>query len=180
MMVKKDLPGKNVQCAFNGKFNMPERCVACGEPAHEKKWQISATNILRNHKYFFRFPICDACADAQEEYVNVKPLNIIGAIVMAFTVVSFLYPSTNLSPVLYYLGGVIWLGIVTGYLVWMNRKARRGNSAEVVWRNALLRQAVCFGKIEMPRKKNAGQAAIWFANDRFARDFARLNKGQVL
>jgi hypothetical protein len=178
--MKKDLPGKKVQCAFDGKFSMPVRCVACGEPAHEKKWQITTTNFLRNHKYIFRFPICDACADAQEKYVHVKPLNIIGAIVLAFTLVSFLYPSTSLSPLLYYLGGVLWLGIVIGYLVWMNLKARRGNSAEVVQRTALLKQAVRFGKIEMPHKKNAGQALVWFTNERFARDFARLNKGQML
>jgi hypothetical protein len=178
--MKDDLPGKKVQCAFDGKFSMPGRCVACGEPAHEKKWQITTTNILRNHKYIFKFPICDACADAQERYVNVKPLNIIGAIVLAFTVVSFLYPSTSLSAVLYYLGGVVWLGIVIGYLVAMNRKARRGNSVEVLRRNSLLKEAVRFEKIEMSRGKNMGQAVVWFANERFARDFARLNKGQVL
>ncbi len=178
--MKNHLPGKKVQCAFDGKFSMPGRCVACGEPAHEKKWQISTSNILRNHKYIFKFPICDACADAQERYVRVKPLNIIGAIVLAFTAVSFLYPSASLSPVLYYLGGVVWLGIVIGYLVWMNHKARRENSEEVVQRNTLLQQAVRFGRIEMPRKMSNGQAAVWFANERFARDFARLNKGQML
>ena len=178
--MKSDQPSTKVQCPFDGKLEMPGRCIACGQPTQGKKWQITTTNFLRNHKYIFKFPICDACAEAQEKYVNIKPINIISVIIVLSTIVSFLHPSVELSPVLYNLGGAIWLGIVIGFTLWMNNKARRENTAEVTERNSILKNAVRFERVEMPRRKKKGRAVICFANGQFARDFTRLNKGQVL
>ncbi|REG11661.1 hypothetical protein [Pelolinea submarina] len=178
--MKSDVQGTKVQCPFDGKLEMPGRCIACGQPTRGKKWQITTTNFLRNHKYIFKFPICDDCAEAQARYVNVKPINIISVIIVLLTIVSFLQPSVDLSPVLYNLGGAIWLSIVIAYTLWMNMKAWRENTAEVAERNSVLKSAVRFEKVEMPRKKQKGQAIIWFTSSQFARDFIRLNKGQVL
>ena len=178
-MKKANLKTK-IKCAYDGGFVMPKLCFSCGEPAADKKWQITTTNFMRHRKYLITFPICDACAEAHRHYINILPINIVGAVVLAFSIFSLILADTNIPSVLFYLGGLIWLGIVAWYLISMNKNARIVEAKGSSQRAKDIKTAVYFKKIHLPKKKTDGEVIIFFRNKRFAKEFSRLNKGKEI
>ena len=178
-MKKENLKIK-IKCAYDGGFAMPKVCFSCGEAANDKKWQITTTSFLRHRKFIVNFPLCDACAQAHKEYVNILPINIVGAVVLVFSLFSLFFAETNIPPVLFYLGGLAWIAIVVWYLISMNKKARAVEADGDTQRAKDIKSAVYFEKIQLPKKEVGGEAIILFSNKRFAREFARLNKGKEI
>lgn len=174
----KDKKGVLLRCPYDGGFVQPKICFSCGNPAGEKRWQVTSTNRLKNRKFTIHFPICDTCADAKNQYINIVPINIIAFFVVLLSIFSILNPSTSIPVVLFYAGGAIWIAGVLAYVFWMNRKAKMQNSEEVKTRVDDLQHAVVFEKIVLPRKQASGEVLVRFHNPKFAREFKKLNKGR--
>lgn len=169
-----------VKCSFDGGFVMPKICFSCGEPAGDKKWQITTSNLLKNRKYIFKFPVCSACVDAHKEHINILPINIVGTVVLLFSIFTLVQADTNIPGVLFYLGGLVWVAIVVWYLVGMNRKARKSELEIDSQRAKDLKTAIHFEKITLDKKKKKGEAIIVFRNLKFGRDFAKSNNGEII
>ena len=169
-----------LKCPFDGGFIQPKICFSCGNPAAGKKWQVTSMNRLKNRKFIINFPICDACAEAKNQYINILPVNIIAVFVVFLSIFSLLNPSSSLPQPLFYAGGAIWIAGVLAYVFWLNRKAKMQNSAEVKARVHDLQHAVIFEKIFLPRKQTIGEVLVRFHNQKFAREFKQLNKGREI
>jgi hypothetical protein len=177
--MKKENLKNRIQCEYDGGFAMPKVCFSCGEAADDKKWQVTTTSFLRHRKFIINFPVCDACAQAHKEYINILPINIVGAVALVFTLFTLFFSDTNIPPVLFYPGGVAWIAILIWYLLRMNKKARAAETGGTQ-RARDIKSAVYFEKIQLPKKKIGGEAIVLFRNKRFAREFARLNKGKEI
>ena len=66
------------------------------------------------------------------------------------------------------------------YLISMNMKARKVESEIDSQRAKDLKTAIHFEKITLDNKQKTGKAIILFRNKKFAREFTKLNKGEVL
>lgn len=169
-----------VKFRFDGGFAMPKICFSCGEPVGDKKWQITTTNLLKNRKFIFKFPVCDNCVDAHSSYINILPINIIGAVILLFSVFTLVMADTNIPAPLFYLGGLVWMVIVVWYLITMNKKARKIETEIDSQRAKDLKTAIHFDKISINNKDKKGEAIILFRNNRFSKEFTKLNKGTVI
>lgn len=175
-----DDKGVTLKCPYDGGFAMPKICFSCGEPAGEKKWQITSTNRWKNRKFIVNFPVCDSCAEAQHKYIRIGLVNTIAAVVIALSSFSIFHPSTTIPQTLFYIGGLVWIAGVIAYVLWMNRKARLQNNAALKQRYDQLRNAVAFKKVILPRKGKAGEVTVLFNNRRFTREFKKLNQGREI
>jgi len=178
--MKEYKPKTIIQCEYDGGFTMPQICLSCGEPAHDKKWQVTATNFLKNQKVTFKFPVCDQCAEANGKYIDAVPVNIACLVILIFSVFSMFNATTKIPKTLYLIGGVIWMTLVIAYTIWTNIKAKRNNQAETITRYKNLKSAIFFKKISLPKRKINGEAIIAFVNKKFAKKFSSLNHGHEI
>lgn len=176
--MKYSLDRIKIKCDFDGGFVMPKICFSCSEPVADEKWQITAMNFLKNRKFIFKFPVCDACVDAHDNYINILPINIIGALLLIFSIFTLIRADTSIPGFLFYPGGFIWMMIVILYLISMNKKARKMETEIDSQRAKDLKTAIHFEKIILKKKDRKGEAILLIRNKNFAREFAKLNKGK--
>jgi hypothetical protein len=172
--------GTLLKCPYDGGFVMPKICFSCGKPVSDKKWQVTSTNRLKNRKFIASFPVCDSCAEAKEQYIHIRPVNIVAAFVILLSIFSLLNPVSYFPKTLFSMGGVIWIVGVIAYVLWLNRKAKQQNSRDVLTRVQELQSAVTFEKITLPGKSKTGEVIVLFRNQQFAEEFKRLNKGREI
>jgi hypothetical protein len=179
---KKPGVGMTVQCEFDKVLAQPDICLACENPASENRIDYSIYNKFYTQKVIVKFPVCQACYDAKKQYVNLVPIFIVGAIVMALSIYSiFNQPNyINFSRTLFIVLGVIWLAILSGYLIYMYLYAKRNNTPDVVSRIKRLQTAVRAKKLVSPKRKRRGVVTLYFTNKKFARAFKKLNNGKYV
>ncbi len=169
-----------VRCDFDGGLHMPKTCVACGVPVEEKRYEFIVSNTLGTSKVKVNFPICEDCYQADQNYLNVVPVTIIGSIAFLFSIFSLFNRPEKYPSGLYLVGGIIWLGMIVVYVTWMNIRAHRQNSEEVLSRRKQLKKALKVKKFVPFHRHTVGQITLAFANAQFAKAFKKLNKGEIL
>ncbi|HAF62573.1 MAG TPA: hypothetical protein DCK95_09655 [Anaerolineaceae bacterium] len=169
-----------VRCDFDGGLHMPKTCLACDAAVEDKKIEFSGKNKLGTSKIIINFPVCEACYQADQQFVNAKPITIVGVVAILLSIFSVFNRPENYPPVLFLVGGIIWIGIIVAYLYWINLRARRQNSEEVLARRAKLKNAVNLKKMIIPRHNTIGQITLAFTSSLFAKSFRKLNNGEIL
>lgn len=169
-----------VCCDFDGGLRMPKVCVSCGSDADEKRHEFIASNFLKTSKVKINFPVCDICYEADQKYVNAIPVTIIGSIAFIFSVFSLFNRPEKIPSGIFLAGGIIWLTVIAGYVIWTNIRAHQQNSQETILRRANLKKAITVSKFALPHRSAMGQIIFVFRNARFAKAFKNLNKGQIL
>lgn len=169
-----------VRCGFDGGLHMPKTCIACDTAVTDKNIEYTGKNKLGTSKIIIKFPVCDECFQADRQYVDVKPITIVGIIILLLSIFSISHRPENYPPTLFLIGGIIWMGIVVGYVAWTNIRGKKQNSVEIINRRNKLKNAVDLKKMTLPRRNTVGEITLAFTSSVFANDFKKLNKGEII
>lgn len=169
-----------VRCDFDGGLHMPKICISCGATAEEKRHEFIVSNTLGTSKVKINFPVCDACYEADQNYVNAAPITIIGTIAFLFSIFSLFNKPEKYPSGLFLVGGIIWLGMIVAYVIWTNIRAHRQNSEEVISRRKELKKTLKVKKFIPFHRYAVGQITLAFSNVQFAKVFKKLNKGTFI
>jgi len=167
-----------VSCDFDGGLHFPKICVACGEPTDNQKYQFVGNNRLWSKKILINFPVCGKCFEANQNYVNIRPIVIIGGITFLFSIFTIFFNQTNIPQPFFVLGGLIWLIIVFSYMYWTLKQAQVKNTNEIIFRRSQLIEAIKLEEIIDPKSNLKGKVSFSFSNNEFARSFSNINKGK--
>jgi len=168
-----------IKCKISANLRSPQKCVACNESAEDKRFTVVAHNKLWTSKAIFKFPVCNKCYEAKQKYINIVAILSIGTIAIFLTLFTiFSKPDyLNISGTLLLLGGIVWLLILIGYMIWSWITAKRQKKSDVfIRRNNLLKSVIPVMFIPPTRKKH-GEITFRFTNKSFAHDFKMLNDG---
>lgn len=169
-----------VRCDFDGGLQMPKICVSCGAVAGEKRHEFIASNNLGTSKTWIKFPVCDACYEADRNYVHAAPVTIVGTIAFILSVFSLFNKPEKYPSGLFLIGGIIWLSVIVAYVIWTNIHAHRLNSQEVISRHNELKNALKVKRFIPFHRHIVGQITLAFRNAQFAKAFKKLNKGTFI
>ncbi len=169
-----------VSCDFDGGLRMPKICVSCGANADEKRYKLTATDSLKHNKIKINFPVCDACNEADQNYVNAVPVTVFGILALALSIFSLFHGSEKIPSGIYLWGGILWMAIIVVYVVWTNVRAHWQNTPEIITRRNKLQKAIRVNNFIAPHRNSTGQIVLIFTNAHFANAFKGLNKGKII
>jgi hypothetical protein len=174
--------GMTIKCSFEKILNMPPRCVSCSKSIGDGVFEVAAFTTLHASKATFKFPVCDDCLRAKQQHVDLVWILIISSVAFLLSIFTlFGQPGyLHIPHALYLIGGFLWLAILATWMVGSVLWARKRNTPELMARRANLRAAVKPSKLVPPRGPLSGEITFRFTNLAFAREFKKLNKGNML
>ena len=174
---KKDV---GVEVEYSGGLTYPALCVSCNEKVTDKKIPFTMYNAFYTRKLILNFPVCEECYQAKKDYINVRPVIIVGAIIFVLSLFTLFNQPDYLpfSSAVHLIAGLVWLAILVGYVLYMILKAKRTNTGEVKTRRDNLMNAVKGVKFQYVRKTHKKILDLTFTNEAFAKEFMKLNKGK--
>ncbi len=184
MAGKKDSVEKTaiIRCHFENGLHTPQKCVSCNAPITDNKIDVVAFSPLHTSKVIFKFPVCEKCRFAYDQYINIKPIIIWGSIALLFSIFTIFYRPgyLNLPENWFLIGGITWLAILTGFITWSVIRAKKQNLPEIIQSKKDLDNSIKPIRLITPRKYRAGEVVFRFRNLAFAQEFKKLNKDQVI
>lgn len=178
-----DVQFTSVRVPWQNNYVFPVKCMVCGKPADPKlTYKISFQNYSPNlftagRRYVIEFPICNECEQLvrfsrKKSHAGCLPAGLIG--IAVFVGIYFLTHFGLLSAM--FFG---FLAIILGWILFSWISDRR-IPPETMTRYRKLILAAKITRLIPALQEEDVRIEIRFLSEEYARQFASLNKGEVI